>query len=125
MKSSLPIEQNMTMRRSKMLFVPFEVYGAKDVQVSQQAQSKLDQFSHWGCSSLPICVAKTQYSLSDDPKLTGAPIAWTLHVTDAFISAGARFVVAVAGNMMLMPGLPKSPHAMWVDVDDFGQVLNL
>ena len=74
---------------------------------------------------MPICVAKTQYSLSDNPKLLGAPTAWTLHVTDASLSAGAGFVVVITGNMMLMPGLPKVSRAASIDVDDAGQILNV
>ena len=74
---------------------------------------------------MPICVAKTQYSLSDNPKLMGAPTGWTLHVTDASLTAGAGFVVVIAGNMMLMPGLPKVSRATSIDVDDLGKILNI
>jgi len=71
---------------------------------------------------LPVCIAKTQYSLSDNPRLMGAPRGWTLQITDASLSAGAGFVVAIAGNMMLMPGLPKVPRALSIDVDADGTI---
>ncbi len=90
-----------------------------------EARAKLDQFTRWGYGRLPICVAKTQYSLSDDPKLLGAPTGWTLHVKDVSLSAGAGFVVVITGNMMLMPGLPKVSRAASIDVDDAGHILNI
>ena len=71
---------------------------------------------------MPVCIAKTQYSLSDDPKKMGAPTGWTLNVTDANLSSGAGFVVAIAGNMMLMPGLPKISRAASIDVDPSGEI---
>ena len=109
----------------KIRRVAQKIYGAADVTISDQARIKLDQFTQWGCAHLPICVAKTQYSFSDDPKLLGAPTGWTLHVTDALLSAGAGFVVVVTGNMMLMPGLPKVSRAASIDVDDAGRILNV
>ena len=71
-------------------------------------------------ASLPVCIAKTQFSFTDDPKLFGAPVGWTLTISDVTLSAGAGFVVAIAGNMMLMPGLGKMPQAQNLDVDDQG-----
>jgi formate--tetrahydrofolate ligase len=109
----------------KIQHVAKKIYGAEDVAISDQAKAKLDQFTQWGSAQLPICVAKTQYSLSDNPKLLGAPTGWTLHVTDASLSAGAGFVVVITGNMMLMPGLPKVSRAASIDVDDSGQILNV
>jgi len=96
------------------------VYGAAGVVFSDQARSRLGRYSKWGYARLPVCIAKTQYSLTDNPQLMGAPTDWTLNVTDAMLSAGAGFVVAVAGNMMLMPGLPRAPRALNIDVDDDG-----
>ena len=72
-----------------------------------------------------MCIAKTQSSLSDNPKLLGRPTDWTLTVTEARLSAGAEFVVIVAGNMMLMPGLPRVPQAMHMDVDANAQIVGL
>lgn len=106
----------------KIHTVATKVYGAKDVHYSDVAKAKLAQFAEWGFAKLPVCMAKTQYSLSDDPKLFGAPTGWTLRVTDASLSAGAGFVVVIAGNMMLMPGLPKSSRAETIDVDEFGDI---
>jgi formate--tetrahydrofolate ligase len=74
---------------------------------------------------LPVCIAKTQYSLSDDPKRFGAPTGWTLNVTNASLSAGAGFVVVISGNMMLMPGLPKVSRASSIDVDDSGAIIGV
>ena len=90
--------------------------------LSDQAQAKLKLYAEWGFARLPVCIAKTQYSLTDDPKRMGAPTGWTLNVTDIQLSAGAGFLVAVAGNMMLMPGLPKAPRALSVDVDADGNI---
>jgi formate--tetrahydrofolate ligase len=101
------------------------IYGANDVKFSDQATAKLKQFSDWGYAKLPVCMAKTQYSLSDDPKRLGAPKGWTLHVTNASLSAGAGFVVVVSGNMMLMPGLPKVSRASSIDVDDSGKIIGI
>ena len=70
-------------------------------------------------------MAKTQYSLSDDPKRLGAPTGWTLNVTNASLSAGAGFVVVISGNMMLMPGLPKVSRASSIDVDDSGKIIRI
>jgi formate--tetrahydrofolate ligase len=102
-----------------------EIYGASGVQLNEKAKGKLKEFSEWGFGGLPICVAKTQYSLSDDPKALGAPTGWELHVTDAMLSSGAGFVVVVAGNMMLMPGLPKTPRALEIDVNDEGEMVGV
>lgn len=101
------------------------VYGAQGVEFSPAARSKLAQFAAWGFAALPVCIAKTQYSLSDDPKRPGAPTGWTLHITDVSLSAGAGFLVAVAGNMMLMPGLPKESRAAAIDVDAEGNVTGM
>jgi formate--tetrahydrofolate ligase len=70
-------------------------------------------------------VAKTQYSLSDNANVPGAPKGWELHVTDAKLSSGAGFVVLIAGNMMLMPGLPKQPRALKIDVNDDGEIVGV
>jgi len=102
-----------------------QVYGGRDVVFSEQAQQKLARYRGWGFGELPVCIAKTQYSLSDDPKLAGAPTGWDLHITDVALSAGAGFLVAISGNMMLMPGLPKTSRAEKLDVDAEGNVTGL
>ena len=95
------------------------------MRFSTEAQAKLEHFTAWGYAKLAVCIAKTQYSLTDDPKRLGAPTGWTLNITDASLSAGAAFVVAIAGNMMLMPGLPKVSRAASIDVDDSGEIIGV
>jgi formate--tetrahydrofolate ligase len=99
------------------------IYGAGDVHFAEMAQEKLRQFSEWGYGKLAVCIAKTQYSFTDEPKILGAPTGWTLHVTDASLSAGAEFVVVICGNTMLMPGLPKVSRAASIDVDGSGELV--
>lgn len=101
---------------TKIRTIACEIYGAKDVVVEPQARKKLADYAALGYDHLPVCIAKTQSSLSDDPKRAGAPRDWTLRISDARLAAGAGFVVAVAGNMMLMPGLPRHPQAIEMDV---------
>lgn len=109
----------------KIRKVATRVYGAVGLTFSDTARTKLDRYSAWGFGRLPVCIAKTQYSLTDDPKRMGAPTDWTLHINDASLSAGAGYVVAVAGNMMLMPGLPREPRALAIDVDDDGNIVGV
>ena len=85
----------------------------------------MQRLSALGYGRLPVCIAKTQYSFTDDPKAMGAPQGWTLSISDVTLSAGAGFVVAIAGSMMLMPGLGKVPQAQKLDVDDAGQVIGM
>ena len=106
----------------KILKVAIQVYGADGVVFSERAREKLERYARWGFERLPVCIAKTQYSLTDDPKRMGAPTGWTLNITDVSLSAGAGFVVAVSGNMMLMPGLPREPRALSIDVDGEGKI---
>jgi formate--tetrahydrofolate ligase len=109
----------------KVRKVATQIYGADGVEFSPRAVEKLRQYTEWGYGKVPVCIAKTQYSFSDNPKLLGAPTGWTLHITDVSLSAGAGFVVMIAGNMMLMPGLPKVSRAAEIDVDDNGEVLGV
>lgn len=115
---ALPLSQ-------KIATIATDVYGAAGVSIKPAARTRLEQFERLGYGALPVCIAKTQYSFSDDPKLLGAPSGWTLNITDATLSAGAGFVVAIAGSMMLMPGLGKTPQAQKLDVDDDGRVLGM
>ncbi len=105
--------------------VATQVYGADGVEISELATGKLRQLVEWGFDELPICIAKTQYSLSDNPKLLGAPKGWKLRITDVSLSAGAGFVVMIAGNMMLMPGLPKVPRATEIDMNETGEIIGV
>jgi formate--tetrahydrofolate ligase len=110
---------------AKITTVATRVYGAQGVAFKPAAKSRLQQFASLGYGSLPVCIAKTQYSFSDDPKMMGAPSGWTLNINDATLSAGAGFVVAIAGSMMLMPGLGKTPQAHKLDVDADGAVIGM
>jgi formate--tetrahydrofolate ligase len=110
---------------AKISAIATKVYGAGRVSIKPAARTRLQQFSALGYGSLPVCIAKTQYSFSDDPKLMGAPSGWTLSITEATLSAGAGFVVAIAGSMMLMPGLGKTPQAHKLDVDANGAIVGM
>ena len=109
----------------KIIKVARSVYGADGIELSELAQQNLARFERWGFGRLPVCIAKTQYSLSDNPKLMGAPTGWTLHVTDVALSAGAGFLVVISGAMMLMPGLPKASRALDIDVDENGDIVGM
>jgi formate--tetrahydrofolate ligase len=109
----------------KVRTVAREAYGAAGVSFTPIARQKLEHFTELGFGNLPICVAKTQYSLTDDPKLLGAPAGWTLRVNDVGLSAGAGFIVVVAGDITLMPGLPKAARAFSIDVDPSGNLVGL
>ena len=110
---------------AKITEVATKVYGAARVQFKPAARARLAQFAALGHGRLPVCIAKTQYSFTDDPKAMGAPSGWTLTISDATLSAGAGFVVAISGSMMLMPGLGKTPQAHSLDVDDDGNVVGM
>ncbi len=102
-----------------------EIYRADDVEFDSAALKKLKAFEDAGYGKLPVCVAKTQNSISHDPKLIGAPSGYTFPVRDVQLYAGAGFVVALAGDIMTMPGLPKAPAALNIDVDDNGVISGL
>ena len=102
-----------------------EIYRAADVEFDPAALKKLKTFEENGYGKLPVCIAKTQNSISHDPKLIGAPSGYTFPVRDVQLYAGAGFVVALAGDIMTMPGLPKAPAALDIDVDDNGVISGL
>lgn len=102
-----------------------KLYGATQVEYSSEAKQELEQLNALGKSQLPICIAKTQYSFSDNPQLLGAPEGFSLHVRNLSLSAGAGFIVVICGNIMKMPGLPKQPAAHQIDVDAEGNVIGL
>ncbi|MFH5881406.1 formate--tetrahydrofolate ligase [Liberiplasma polymorphum] len=101
------------------------VYGAKDVSYSKEAQAQLRKFKKEGWDKLQVCMAKTQMSLSDDPKVYGRPRDFTITVRELRPSIGAGFIVALTGEMMTMPGLPKEPAAMQMDIDEEGNAKGL
>jgi formate--tetrahydrofolate ligase len=109
----------------KITTIATKVYGAARVAFKPAARSRLQRLGALGYERLPVCIAKTQYSFTDDPTVMGAPQGWTLTISDVTLSAGAGFVVAIAGSMMLMPGLGKVPQAQKLDVDESGQVLGM
>ncbi len=109
----------------KITKVARSVYGADGIVLSERAQENLARLKRWGFGNFPVCIAKTQYSLSDDPKLSGAPTGWTLRVSDISLSAGAGFLVVTSGAMMLMPGLPKASRALDIDVDAAGEIVGM
>ncbi len=109
----------------KLTKVATKVYGADGVDFSRDARRMLDRLQAEGFGTAPVCIAKTQYSFSDDPKLLGAPTGWRLTIREVRASAGAGFVVALAGEMMTMPGLPAAPAAMRIDIDAEGHIEGL
>lgn len=109
----------------KIATVAREVYGADGVMFKDAARTKLDKFAAMGFGHFPVCIAKTQNSLSDDPKKLGAPKGWTLTISDAHLSSGAGFIVCIAGNMLLMPGLGKVPQAVKMSVKASGEIEGL
>lgn len=102
-----------------------KIYGAGEIEISKLARQKLAMYEREGLGGMPICVAKTQYSLSDQAGLLGRPTDFKFTVRDVNISAGAGFVLALAGNIMTMPGLPAQPAAFNIDIDDTGNIIGL
>ena len=111
--------------KEKIETVAKEIYGADGVTYSPAAERELKRITELGMSNLPVCMAKTQYSLSDDAKKLGRPSGFKINVREIYASAGAGFVVAVNGSIMIMPGLGKSPAAYGIDVDDNGRITGL
>jgi formate--tetrahydrofolate ligase len=119
---SYPDEFSLT---EKIETLTKKIYGGDGVNILPAAKKQIEQIEALGFGSLPICVAKTQYSLSDDPLKLGAPEGFTVTVKAAKVSAGAGFVVIYTGDILTMPGLPKSPAAEKIDVDDDGKIVGL
>ncbi|MGE5583690.1 MAG: formate--tetrahydrofolate ligase [Bacillota bacterium] len=111
--------------KEKLEMVARKVYGAKGVNYTKEAEQALKTLSLHGFDKLPVCIAKTQMSLSDNPNLKGAPSGWELTVREIRVMAGAGFIVAIAGNIMTMPGLPKAPAAEKIDVSSDGTIVGL
>ncbi len=117
-EDSLPLKE-------KIETIASEIYGAGGVTYTAAALKELQNLEKLGFGELPVCMAKTQYSLSDDPMLLGRPVGFTMHVREVYVSAGAGFVVVLTGAVMTMPGLPKKPAAHQIDVDDNGKITGL
>lgn len=119
------VYQNDISLREKIETVAREIYGADGVDFAPAALKDLNRLESFGLGSLPVCMAKTQYSLSDDPKKLGAPTGFRITVRSIRASAGAGFVVALTGDIMTMPGLPKVPAAEKIDIDSAGVISGL
>jgi formate--tetrahydrofolate ligase len=111
--------------KEKIETIAKEIYGAGEVTYSPAAEKELARITELGFSHFPVCMAKTQYSLSDDPKKLGRPEGFSLNVREVYVSAGAEFVVAINGSIMTMPGLSKNPAAYGIDVSDDGVITGL
>lgn len=111
--------------KDKIQTVATQIYGAADVAYTPAAEKTLARLTELGFGSLPVCIAKTQYSLSDDQHKLGRPTGFTLNVRDVYVSAGAGFVVVLTGAIMTMPGLSKTPAAYGIDVDENGNITGL
>lgn len=117
-------ELNLSIK-DKIETIAREIYGAERVTYDPAADSAIKRLEELGYGNLPICMAKTQYSLSDDPTKLGRPAGFTINIREVYVSAGAGFVVAITGTMMTMPGLPKVPAAENIDVDKEGRIIGL
>jgi formate--tetrahydrofolate ligase len=111
--------------KEKIEAVATKVYGADGVDYTPLADRQLDGYEKNGFGSLPVCIAKTQYSLSHDASLKGAPAGWRLPVREVRASVGAGFVYPICGDMRTMPGLASKPAAMSIDLDDDGNIVGL
>jgi len=111
--------------KEKIEIINRELYGGKNVEYTSKALNEIKAIEEMGFSNLPICIAKTQYSLSDNPSLLGRPEGFTLNVKEVRLSAGAGFVVVLTGDIMTMPGLPKVPSANKIDIDPSGKITGL
>lgn len=111
--------------KTKVSMISTRIYGAKDVEYTDKANEQISQITKLGYDKLPVIIAKTQASFTDDKSILGAPIDFTMHVTDVTVRSGAGFVVVKMGKMLLMPGLPKEPAALGVDVDNDGKITGL
>lgn len=111
--------------KEKIETIAKEIYGAANVAYDQGAEKEIAHIEEMGYKEVPVCIAKTPVSFSDDPTLLGAPEGFTLHVREVKLSAGAGFVVVLTGKIMTMPGLPKRPAAERIDVDDDGNITGL
>ena len=123
-KFKLLYPDNMPLR-DKIITIAKQIYRAGQVEFSPESLKKIEQYTKEGYGNLPICVAKTQNSISDDKNLFGAPSGYTFKIRDLSLSAGAGFVVVYAGNILTMPGLPKVPAAEKIDVDENGKISGL
>jgi len=126
-KTDLPIRftyNNGDNIETKIEAIAKNIYGAKKIALSEKAERMIARIKELGIAHYPICIAKTQYSFSDNDKLYGVPKDFTFHVSDLVVNNGAEFIVVIAGSMMRMPGLPKEPQAKHIDLVD-GEIVGL
>jgi formate--tetrahydrofolate ligase len=109
----------------KMKAIATQIYGASDITADTKVRAQIKQLQDSGYGHYPVCVAKTQYSFSTDPKLRGAPSGHMVNIREVRLAAGAEFVVMICGDIMTMPGLPKAPAAENIDVDENGKIVGL
>ena len=117
-----PLEQTI---EEKIEAVATKIYGAQEVEYTKEAMQKIQEIQKLGFGNLPICIAKTQYSFSDDPKNLECKEPFHLHVQDVVLKAGAEFIVVLTGKIMTMPGLPKQPSASKIDLDEDGNIIGI
>ena len=120
-----PLYPDELLLTEKIEAISKEIYGAVDVEYSVQAKRKIAELECQGFAKFPVCMAKNQYSLSDDPVLLGRPTGFTIHIREVYVNAGAGFIVVLTGAVMTMPGLPKKPAANEIDVDETGNITGL
>ena len=109
----------------KIKSVCFNIYGANNIDISEAVLNDISKLEELGYGKLPICIAKTQYSLSDNPKLLGKPTDFSVTIRDVRLCSGAGFIVVIAGNIMTMPGLSKTPAYLNMDIDSEGNIFGL
>ena len=111
--------------KDKIETVATKIYGADGVTYSDEADEAIAKIEELGFGDCPVCMAKTQYSLSDDKEKLGRPENFTINIREVYMSAGAGFVVAITGSIMTMPGLSKTPAAFGIDLTDDGKITGL
>lgn len=109
----------------KVQKVATKIYGAKDVEYSEEAKKEIEKIEKLGYGNLPVCIAKTQYSFSDDPKNLECKEDYNIYVRNVELKSGAGFIVVLAGKIMTMPGLPKVPAAESIDIDENGEIIGI
>ena len=109
----------------KIEAVSKKVYGAEGIEISKEAQKQIDFIKQIGYNNLPVCIAKTQYSFSDDAKNLECLEPFKIHIKEVILDAGAEFIVVITGNIFTMPGLPKKPAAENIDIDKNGNIIGI
>jgi formate--tetrahydrofolate ligase len=108
-----------------MKAIATSIYGAADITADSRIRTQIRELQEAGYGHYPVCVAKTQYSFSTDPKLRGAPSGHVVNIREVRLAAGAEFIVMICGDIMTMPGLPKAPAANAIDVTESGKIVGL